>query len=292
MIKIGFIGAGKVGVSLGKYFSEVEDLSIVGYYSRSVESSSYAAKVTNSAQYNNLEKLIEKSNILIITTPDDAIKDIWSQVSSINIQNKVICHCSGSLSSETFFDISEKNAYACSFHPLMAINSKEYSYKELGDAFFTVEGDKYAVEIIENIFKKTNNDYKVINTSEKTRYHISSVFISNFMLALGNVSLKLLKEYGFDEKSGLEALNSLAMGNIKKFFEKGPSEALTGPIERNDLGTVKRHLDALSSEEYDRIEKIYRLMSLELVDIASNKNHEKDYENLKNLLEKGDSTQK
>ena len=48
MYNIGIIGAGKVGVSLGRYLSGLEYTNLVGYYSRSLDSSAYAAKVTNS----------------------------------------------------------------------------------------------------------------------------------------------------------------------------------------------------------------------------------------------------
>ena len=50
MYNIGIIGAGKVGVSLGRYLSGLDYTNLVGYYSRSLDSSAYAAKVTNSVR--------------------------------------------------------------------------------------------------------------------------------------------------------------------------------------------------------------------------------------------------
>ncbi len=46
-MKIGFIGAGKVGVSLGKYFAE-NRLEVSGYFSRSESSAREAAVFTGS----------------------------------------------------------------------------------------------------------------------------------------------------------------------------------------------------------------------------------------------------
>ncbi len=288
MNNVGIIGAGKVGVTFGKYFFNKGESKLIGYYSRSIESSNYAAKVTNSARFNNLEKLVKKCNILIIATSDDQIKDAWSELSKYNIQNKIIGHCSGSLSSDIFFDISSKGAFGCSFHPLLAINSKEESYKELKNAFFTLEGDKIAVDFFENILKENKNEYKVINSCDKTRYHVSSVFLSNLVVALGSISIDLLKEYGFSDEEGIKALSSLASGNMSKLLSKGPIESLTGPVERNDYGTVEKHIKSLSEEEYDRINKLYRLLSLELVDIASKKNKDRNYDKIRDLLLKGE----
>lgn len=286
MHKIGIIGAGKVGVSIGKCISEDDRYKLVGFYSRSKESANFAAKFTNSAKFINLEKLVEKSNILIITTPDDNISEMWGLVSNFNIQNKIICHCSGSLSSEIFFDISSKGAHGCSLHPMMAISSKDKSYKDLKNAFFTLEGEEKAVEVFEEIMIKFNNNYKVIKTADKTRYHMASVFISNFVIGLGNASISLLKEYGFEEKEALKAISFLAKSNLEKLIEAGPKEALTGPIERNDIGTVKKHLSSLNLEEDKDIDSIYRSLSLELVKIASEKNRDREYGELINLLKK------
>lgn len=288
MYNIGIIGAGKVGVSLGRYLSGLEYTNLVGYYSRSLDSSAYAAKVTNSGKFTSIEKLVEKSNVILITTPDDQISEIWSTISKFSIQNKIVCHCSGSLSSEIFFDISSKGASGCSMHPILAISSKENSYKDLSSAFFTLEGQNKAIEFFSRVLDSKRNKYKVLSKTEKTKYHISSVFISNLIIAMGNISVKLLSDYDFSQEEALDALKSLAVGNMDKFFARGPQNALTGPVERNDLGTVEKHLKALSDDKYENIENIYRLLSLELVGIAKEKNNDRDYSNLENLLLKGE----
>ena len=276
MYNIGIIGAGKVGVSLGRYLLGLDYTNLVGYYSRSLYSSAYA------------EKLVEKSNVILITTPDDQISEIWSTISKFSIQNKIVCHCSGSLSSEIFFDISSKGASGCSMHPILAISSKENSYKDLSSAFFTLEGQDKAIEFFSRVLDSKRNKYKVLSKTEKTKYHISSVFISNLIIAMGNISIKLLGDYDFSQEEALDALKSLAVGNMDKFFARGPQDALTGPVERNDLGTVEKHLKALSDDKYENVEKIYRLLSLELVGIAREKNCDRDYSNLENLLLKGE----
>lgn len=286
MYKVGIIGAGKVGISVGLYFFNTDEFEISGYYSKSLDSIKYASKMTNSAQFNNLEKLVNKSDILIITTPDDSISEVWEKVSHFNIQNKIICHCSGSLSSEIFFDISSKGAHGCSLHPLMAISSKENSYKDMNNTFFTLEGDKKAIEVIEKLLISKNNQYKIIHTMDKTKYHLASVFLSNLVLSLGNISLGLLEEYGFDEKDALNAFSSLAIGNLKNFFEKGVVDSITGPVERNDIGTIENHLKSISSDNYIDVDKIYRLLSLEIIKVAEKKHKDRDYKNLKGLLRK------
>ena len=97
-IKFGFIGAGKVGFSLGKYLKE-NNIDISGYYSKNQHSSREAAIFTNTKQYNNLENLIKDSDTIFITTPDSEISVVWSEIKKLSIKDKLICHCSGSISS-------------------------------------------------------------------------------------------------------------------------------------------------------------------------------------------------
>ena len=291
MYNIGFVGAGKVGVSLGIYISDIDYIKIQGYYSRTKDSSIYAASLTDSKNFSNIEELVKKSNVIIISSPDDEIRKIWEIISKFSIQNKIVCHCSGSLSSEIFFDASSKGASVCSIHPILAISSKENSYKDLYQAFFTIEGQDKAVEFFSSVLKSKKNKYKVLSSREKTKYHISSVFISNLIIAMGNISIKLLGEYNFSQEEALAALKSLAMGNVDKLFTLGSQDALTGPVERNDLGTVENHLKALEKDKYKNIDSMYRLLSLELVDIAKEKNKDRDYNRMENLLLKGSNPQ-
>ena len=52
-IKFGFIGAGKVGFSLGKYLKE-NNINVIGYYSRKLHSSQEAAFFTDTKHFENL----------------------------------------------------------------------------------------------------------------------------------------------------------------------------------------------------------------------------------------------
>ena len=95
-MKIGFIGAGKVGFSLGKYFVS-NGIFVTGYYSMSPKSAKSAAEFTNSRMYNSLTDILKDSDTLFITVPDDAIGTVWEYMKNLDVKNKKICHCSGIL---------------------------------------------------------------------------------------------------------------------------------------------------------------------------------------------------
>ena len=70
------------------------------------------------------------------------------------------------------------------------------------------------------------------------------------------------------------------MNNAENIDSKGVINALSGPIERNDVKTVKEHLSVINGSEKD----IYKLLSKELIDVAMKKDNTKDYCNMKKII--------
>ena len=108
-MKIGFIGAGRVGVTLGRYFDaqkkSMKNYDIIGYYDISESALKEAIILTKTKRF-TLEEIVINSDILFITVVDGAIKDVWNQIKDFNLEEKIVCHCSGAISSEVFSNIS------------------------------------------------------------------------------------------------------------------------------------------------------------------------------------------
>lgn len=278
-MKIGFIGAGKVGFSLGKYLS-INNLEITGYYSKNINSAKEAAVFTNSNYFSNLEDIINQSNIIFITTQDSFIKDVWDNIKNFTLKDKIICHCSGSLSSNIFSNIAGHDAYGYSVHPMFAFSDKYNSYKNLNKAFISIEGSKENINLIKDIFETLGNRVKIISKDTKYAYHCASVFASNHVVALINIATALLKNCGFTENEAIEALYPLILNNIQNINEQGIVNSLTGPVERADINTVKGHISSLSGIDKD----LYLLLSEKLIEIAKVKNTNIDYSNLEKMI--------
>lgn len=278
-IKFGFIGAGKVGFSLGKYLKE-NNIDISGYYSKSQHSSKEAAIFTNTRQYNNLEDLIKNSDAIFITTPDNQVADVWNEVKKLPIKEKLICHCSGSISSEVFSNINNHGAYGYSIHPMFAISDKYNSYKNLSQAFITIEGHEKHIEYLKILFLHLGNDVAIINRENKILYHAASVTVSNLVLGLINDGINYLEKCGFTQEMAIKALYPLVENNLINIKEKGIVNSLTGPIERGDLSTVINHLNVIPEKD----KELYRLLSKNILKIAKIKNQDRDYKNLEEYL--------
>ncbi len=279
-MRIGFIGAGKVGFSLGKYFL-LNEYEISGYFNRNIKEALNAAKFTNSLCFKNINEIVDKSDILFITVSDSVISNIWSIISELPVKDKIICHCSGLLSSSIFSGANKKSCNVCSVHPLLAVSGKYDSYKDLKKAFFTIEGNNFSIKVISEILNKCGNKFKVIEDKSKIKYHLAASIASNLVIALAKISIETLEQCGFSENEAINALSPLMIENVKNIFDKGVKNALTGPVERCDISTIKSHISALEDDELT----IYKLLSKKLSAVAKEKNSGINYDSLNKILE-------
>ncbi len=281
--QIGFIGAGRAGCSLGMYFKN-HGLNVSGYYSRTKSSARFAASFTDTVYYDSMIKLVSECKIIFITVSDSSIGEVWNTIKNTDITGKIICHTSGALSSLIFSDIELLGAYGYSLHPLCAISSKTESYKILNDVYFTIEGSSRMLDYMVSLITSLGNRISVISPSDKEKYHASAVFASNLVNALFSSACDLLTQCGFTENDAHAAISSLFINNSKAITESGTVAALTGPVDRNDITTVKKHLNVLCGD----YRKIYELLSLRLIKTAQIKNPHTDYADMNNILQNGE----
>lgn len=280
-MKIGFIGAGRVGCSFGKYLKE-KDFEISGYLSRNYENAKLAADFTDSLCFGDFYSLLENSDIIFVTVSDSAISNVWDKLSFEDLKGKYVCHCSGALTSEIFEGALEKGAFVCSVHPMLAVSDRFSDFKKFAGAFFTVEGNEKAYSLIKKILEDAGNTVKIIeNPQKKSLYHLSCALQSNLINVLVYMGTSFLKECGFEEDEAVQAVKPLIRGNLENIFLKGPIGALTGPVERGDVSTVKKHIELLKND--DKV--IYKLLSKKLVEIAEIKNPDTCYDKMKKILE-------
>ena len=273
-MKVGFIGAGKVGFTLGKYFCE-HGIEVTGYYSRSIQSAKKAAAFTATAAYENRSQLVADSDVLFFTVPDDCIASTFEAVRHEPIQGKIFCHCSGVLTASVGFpSIEQAGASGYSVHPLFAISDRYQSYRELADVFFTLEGSADRLASQQEWLKSTGLHVQIIPAAAKMRYHCAAAIASNQVIALFAESQQLLLDCGFSAEAAQQALTPLFLGNARHIATDGPTAALTGPVERGDAATLELHLAALDTDD-DRM--LYLLLSERLLRSARQKHPDRDY---------------
>jgi predicted short-subunit dehydrogenase-like oxidoreductase (DUF2520 family) len=106
-----------------------------------------------------------------------------------------------------------------------------------------------------------------IPVGAKARYHAAAVFASNFPMVLLATAMRLLTSAGVPEDAARGALGTLLVSAAENASAMGPSAALTGPVVRGDVDTVRAHLDALG--DVRAILELYRGLSREALSLAA-----------------------
>ncbi len=272
-----FIGAGKVGTSLGVFFKE-NGIDICGYFSRTLKNAETAASLTSSKAYTELENLVNESRFIWITTNDDAIESVANQIAELKIsEKKTFIHASGLKTSNALIALKKQGHKICSAHPLLAFSTVEQAVKMLSKTTFFLEGEQDDLLDIKQIFKDKNLKFAEIKKEQKAAYHAGACIISNYLVTLVHASNQLFELAGIPNNILSPATNTLITSALQNLEGKEPKEALTGPIKRGDAETVKKHIEILS-KDLPELAELYKVLGKETMNMI-------DDFRLKNILD-------
>lgn len=282
-MRIGFIGAGKAGCSLGKYFAEKgaqTGISVAGYSSSNEMDAAWAAAFTGSTCFRSADEVVAACDSVILSTPDGAIREVWDTIDKQLISGRIFCHLSGSLSSDVFSGIEQFGAYPISIHPMFAFSNKVSVYQQLNHVCFTLEGHQKAVSVWEQVFAALGNETRQIAKECKPKYHAAASMLSNQVIAVLETGYGLLRECGFSDNEARRFSEELVRANVEHVIQDGSMAALTGPIERGDVKTVGKHLSVIGAGN----QMLYRACAGKLLALAQEKHPKREYGAMRDLL--------
>jgi predicted short-subunit dehydrogenase-like oxidoreductase (DUF2520 family) len=109
-----------------------------------------------------------------------------------------------------------------------------------------------------------------LKASDKVVYHAAAVIASNYLVTLVKLADDLWETFGIPREQATQALLPLLKGTLNNIENVGIPQALTGPIARGDIDTVKKHLTALQKEAPDAL-STYCELGLQTIPIAQAK---------------------
>jgi predicted short-subunit dehydrogenase-like oxidoreductase (DUF2520 family) len=84
-----------------------------------------------------------------------------------------------------------------------------------------------------------------VDDADRVAYHAAATVASNHLVALLGQAARLADAAGVPPA----ALLPLVYATLENVETLGPESALTGPVARGDVDTVRRHLDVLADDE-------------------------------------------
>ncbi len=212
------------------------------------------------------------ADTLIIATADQDLRATAEALAAFDELPPVALHLSGSLSSDEIGRLRDSGVAIGSMHPLVSISEAMLGADSFLGAFFCIEGDERAVSSARSIAEKLGANHFSIESKMKPLYHASAVMASGNVTALFDVAIEMLSKCGLDSDRAFQVLMPLLQSTVDNLAERSPSEALTGPFARGDIGALERHLDAFEGTVDDSSRSIYLELAERSVQIAGRAN--------------------
>lgn len=198
--------------------------------------------------YRNSPEAVRAADIIFITTPDDAIESACRAVSAglAPGDDKIVLHCSGSQPSGALKSAKRhKKVHIASLHPMRTFADKDAAIRNFRGTYCAYEGDLQGLAVVRNIVMALGGIPVKIKAKDKILYHVGCVFASNYLVTLIKASRDFLKSCGFNDKCILKAVRPLIYSGIENIMAAGVTGALTGPVSRGDVLTVRKHLKSV-----------------------------------------------
>ncbi len=284
-MKVGFIGAGKVGTAFGKFLIN-QGINVIGYNSRSRKSLEKAIEYTSTEGFEK-DDLINAADVIFVTVKDDQIQSVLdnSIIDFKILKEKTFIHMSGVHSSKILLKAYDKGADVYALHPLQSVSNIEKAVEDFEETYFSIESIGKKNKNISKILSVIKNHFE-IQADQKSVYHMAACVFSNYLTTLMDFGVELMASIGIAEEESFEAMLPLINGTIKNIQKNGSANALTGPIARGDIETIKNHLKSFEDLNQD-YEDFYRMMGSKTLDYIEKNNIQETQKikNMRNILE-------
>jgi predicted short-subunit dehydrogenase-like oxidoreductase (DUF2520 family) len=274
---IAIIGAGKIAYSLSSALKKSGyDIQVV--ISKRLSSAKSLANKFSILQYSNsLKKIPDEVDVLLLTVPDGEIKKVADSLSILkkDFKNCICIHFSGVENISALKSLQRKGCSTGSLHIIRPFPSKNIVDIRNSPASIETES-RQAKAFLLQMCRQLKLEPHFISSDEKVFHHIAAVHSSNFLVGNMFNAFNLISTKSKYPKSILRKTSQSALDNV---FKLSPAKALSGPIDRGDIHTIRKHLDALDSEirksksnkKLKLLQTNYIIQSLNLLEVVKAK---------------------
>jgi predicted short-subunit dehydrogenase-like oxidoreductase (DUF2520 family) len=194
---------------------------------------------------------LSAAELVVVATPDGVIPIVAAELARTGAigAGHVVVHLAGPLDRRALAALEPTGAALGSFHPLQTVADPATAPARLRGAYAGVEGDVRAIAAGEQMAAALGMTPVRLAARAKVLYHAGAVLTANYTVALAGVAERLAEQAGVPAAMAARMYQPLLAGAAANVAGLGTVAALTGPIRRGDVATIREHLAALGSED-------------------------------------------
>ena len=243
-LRIGFIGAGRLGTALAWSLSG-HGLGVVGVASMiPSDARRLAGTIAACTVMDHGQQVVDACDLVFVTTPDGAIAETTSQFRWR--PGMAAVHCSGVTEVSALDHAARDGAMTGGFHPMQTFGDPAAAVKSLPGCTITIEAEEPLNAALVAVARRLECRINRLPPGMRGRYHAAAGYTSQFINALFAEAATLWQSWGATEADAVRALLPLARGTLASIESAGLAEGMPGPVSRGDIGSIEKHVAALS----------------------------------------------
>ncbi|CAN5285337.1 Rossmann-like and DUF2520 domain-containing protein [soil metagenome] len=253
MSRLWIIGPGAVGQTLGRLFHDHAAFEIAGVMGRTLQTATPARDFIGQGHaMTSAEPLAATpGDTIMISTRDGEIDAVAGWLAeAVDAAGMVVFHCSGARDMAPLEPLRQRGAAVAALHPVKAFADPAREILTFNGVVCTLQGDAEAVARLAPAVSAIGAEPVVLPQDVDRRlYHAGAVFSSNYLAALVQAALDCHAAAGIDPATSQRILAPILHDALAAILDRGPVQALTGPIARGDGEAVAAQLGAIAGRD-------------------------------------------
>ncbi|MDQ4085976.1 MAG: DUF2520 domain-containing protein [Actinomycetota bacterium] len=252
MARIGVVGAGRVGAVLAAALRGAGH-EVVAVAGESDASRTRIETLLPGIPVRKPSAVARAADILLLTVPDDALANVAAMLSASKAvqPGQYVVHTSGRHGTEVLAPAAERGAHIAAMHPAMTFTGTDLDLVRVPAAVFGCTGGDDARAVVEGLVADLGGRAVWIGEEQRVLYHAALAHGANHLVTLVNQATDLLRAAGVADPAAI--VRPLAQAALDNALSYGDA-ALTGPIVRGDVQTVRAHLQTLADTSLETLE--------------------------------------
>lgn len=240
---VGVIGAGRVGAVLAAGLRDA-GVQIAAVAGESAASRTRIETLLPGVPVDKPTAVAKSCDLLLLTVPDDALDNVVRMLAASGALSSGQCvvHTSGRHGLTVLQPALDLGARGIALHPAMTFTGTDIDVARLAGCVFGVTCGRRERSLAEQIVALLHGQVAWLAEEQREIYHAALAHGANHLITLVAQSMDALRAAGSpDPAATLRPLLVAALDNSLAYGDA----ALTGPIVRGDIQTVRAHLRSL-----------------------------------------------